>query len=292
MMEWASIGLALFILVASGLRFLYLISDGASAGSGDVFSGLASNDDSAFKRNLRVLGIKLEPFVFAGGLCLTAVSISLLFLTLFEEEIGFSIAAGLTFFPIAFYILKDLVAWRGQAFEWALVDALELAASLSASGITPINALEAAADGAEPMVKTELLELVTRLKLGDTVEGASARLLDRYRAEGVRLFVHLLKSRWLGGADFHALLQALAKVLRERRTFSIQSRGQLSGAKYALFFAAVFPYLLIPFFQSQEPEWLNPITQHPAGPILLYMAILLQVIGLLWTRATLRSKTW
>ncbi|WP_322003285.1 type II secretion system F family protein [Marinobacter alexandrii] len=292
MLEWTGIVLAIAILVASVLRFIHLTYRDNALEAGSGFGGLAEDRDSTLKRYLQILGVRLEPLVFASGLCLFAVTISLLFLTMFEEEIGFSIAAGVTFFPLAFYVLKDLVAWRAQEFEWYLVDALDLSASLSASGVTAVKSIEAGAQGASPIVKVELDYLVLRLKLGDSIEGATARLMDRYRSEGVRLFVNLLRSRWHGGADFDVLLRALAKVLRERKAFLMQSRGQLSGAKYALLFAAAFPYLLIPFFQSQEPEWLAPITTHPAGPVILYLAIFLQVFGLLWTRAILRSKSW
>jgi len=292
MLEWTGIVLAVVILVASALRFIHLTYRDNALEAGSGFGGLAEDRDSTLKRYLQILGVRLEPLVFASGLCLFAVTISLLFLTMFEEEIGFSIAAGVTFFPLAFYVLKDLVAWRAQEFEWYLVDALDLSASLSASGVTAVKSIEAGAQGASPIVKVELDYLVLRLKLGDSIEGATARLMDRYRSEGVRLFVNLLRSRWHGGADFDVLLRALAKVLRERKAFLMQSRGQLSGAKYALLFAAAFPYLLIPFFQSQEPEWLAPITTHPAGPVILYLAIFLQVFGLLWTRAILRSKSW
>lgn len=292
MLEWAGISLAVAVLLASALRFVYLIyrNEGVAFESG--LQELKETKDPLLTRYLQILGVRLEPLVFAAGLCLVAVTISLLFLTMFEDQIGFSIAAGITFFPLAFYVLKDLVAWRAEEFEWYLVDALDLTASLSASGINAVKSLEAGAKGAPLLVKAELDYLVLRLKLGDSIDGATARLLDRYRSEGVRLFVNLLRSRWHGGADFDVLLRALARVLRERKAFLMQSRGQLSGAKYALLFAAVFPYVLIPFFQTQEPEWLTPITTHPAGPVILYLAIFLQVFGLLWTRAILRSKTW
>jgi len=292
MFEWIGIVLAVVVLLGSAARFIPLILGRQMPEPADAIQNLHEKQALPLTRYLQILGVRLEPIVFAAGLCLIAVTISLLFLTMFEEEVGFSIAAGATFFPLALYVLKDLIAWRAQEFEQDLVDSLDLAASLSASGVTAVNAIEAAAKGSTPAVRTELLNLVVRLKLGDSIEGATARMLDRYRSEGVRLFVNLLRSRWHGGADFDALLRALARVLRDRRSFLIQSRGQLSGAKYAVFFAVIFPYLLIPFFQSQEPEWLAPITTHPAGPVILYMAILLQVVGLLWTRAILRSKSW
>lgn len=292
MLEWAGVGLAVVICTVSASRFVYLIYHKDVSGAAELFRDPYEDKASTLTRYLQVLGVRLEPLVFAAGLCLVSVTISLVFLSVFDDELGFSIAAGVTFLPLAFYVVRDLVAWRAQEFECQLVEALDLSASLSASGITAVKAIEAGAKAASPMVRTELNYLVLRLKLGDSIEGATARLIDRYRSEGVRLFVNLMRSRWHGGADFAVLLRALTRVLRERKSFSMQSRGQLSGAKYALIFAAGFPYVLIPFFQSQEPDWLAPITTHPIGPVILYLAIFLQVFGLLWTRAILRSKTW
>lgn len=292
LLDWAMILFALAIMIASAFRVIVSRSHKEEVRPANWSFEPAQRPKWNLSRYLDVLGLSLKPLVFIAGLCLIATLISLLFLEMFEDEIGFSIAAGVTFFPLALYVLKDLVAWRAQKFETGLVDSLDLAASLGASGVTALRSLEAAAKAGSPQVKTELSNLVERLKLGDSIDGATAQMLDRYNSEGVRLFVNLLRSRWHGGADFVAMLRALTQVLRDRRTFLLQSRGQLSGAKYALCFVAVFPYLLIPFFQSQEPDWLAPITTHPAGPITLYLAILLQVIGLLWTRAILRSKTW
>lgn len=164
--------------------------------------------------------------------------------------------------------------------------------ALSASGASPLHALDAASKGSPQFVSKPLLEIVSRLRLGDTIENATRPVLQAYRSEGVRLFIMALRSRWHDGPHFESLLRALSSTLRQRRQFMVQMRGQLSGARYALLFAAGFPYLLIPFFMWKEPDWLLPLTEASTGPTVLYTAILCQIGGLLWMRTIMRKQAW
>ncbi|MBE95294.1 type II secretion system F family protein [Marinobacter sp.] len=247
---------------------------------------------SPLRRVLKVLEINLEPLFFIAGIVLTGTAVSLAFSTVFPEHPGLSALAGISFLPVSYFILKDLLLWRAQRFEHALVDVLDLMTALSASGASPLYALDTASKGSPKFVSKPLLDIVSRLKLGDTVENATRPVLHAYRSEGVRLFIMALRSRWHDGPHFESLLRALSSTLRQRRRFMVQMRGQLSGARYALLFAAGFPYLLIPFFMWKEPDWLLPLTEASAGPTVLYTAILCQIGGLLWMRTIMRKQAW
>lgn len=242
------------------------------------------------RRMLKALNIDLEPLLFVAGIVLIAMTICLGFVTLFPTRIGLGVLASLGFLPVSYVLLKDLFLWRARRFENALVDLLDLMVALTASGVAPLRALEAAADGSPPEVKASVAELVARLRMGDRIDTATQSLLETYRSEGVRLFVMALRSRWNDGPHFETLLRALTSALRQRRAYRIHMRGQLSGARYALMFAAGFPYLLIPFFMWREPDWLLPLSEAPAGPSILLAAMGCQVLGLLWMRTIMRTQ--
>ncbi|WP_148862803.1 type II secretion system F family protein [Marinobacter fonticola] len=247
---------------------------------------------NAVRQALRVLNINLDPLLFFAGLLLIATTVTLVFQTLFPDRTGLAAIAGLSVLPAAGVLIRDLIGWRGQRFEAALVDVIDLVIALTASGASTRQSIETAAKGSPRYVREPLLEIVTRLKLGDSIDNATRPLLRLYRTAGTRLFVMTLISRWHDGANFESLLEALGSALRQRRTTFIQMRGQLSGAKYALLFSAGLPYVLIPFFTWREPEWLAPLTAHPQGPAVVYAAILCQVTGFMWMRRILRKPTW
>jgi tight adherence protein B len=255
-------------------------------------SSLAAPGASPFKRLLGVLEINLEPLFFVAGMVLIGTAVALAFVTVFPHRPGLSALAGISFLPISYFVLKDLFLGRAQRFEHALVDVLELMAALTASGVAPLQALKTAAGNSPRGISVPLLGIASRLTLGDSIENATRPVLDTYRSEGVRLFVMALRSRWHDGPHFESLLRALSSTLRQRRRFTTQVRGQLSGARYALLFSAGFPYLLVPFFMWKEPDWLRPLTDAPMGPMVLYAAIVCQIAGLLWMRTIMRRPSW
>ena len=291
MLSALSIVIALIVLLYSA-RTLYLNLTEVHQYPDVDLSGLADMRPSPLRRILKVLDINLEPLFFVAGIALTATAVCLAFLAVCPTRPGLAALAGFSFLPVSYFILKDLFLWRAHRFEHALVDVLDLMTALSASGVAPLYALETASKGSERAARKPLLGIVGRLKLGGTIENATQPVLDNYRSEGVRLFIMALRACWHDGPHFESLLRALSSALRQRRAFMIQMRGQLSGARYALLFAAGFPYLLIPFFMWKEPDWLLPLTEAPAGPTVLYTAILCQVVGLLWMRTIMRKQTW
>ncbi|WP_439861538.1 type II secretion system F family protein [Pseudomonas sp. MBLB4136] len=244
---------------------------------------------AALQVQLRILDIQLRPLLFVAGLLLSSVAVWVIFLSLFPAQLGLSVVAGLAFLPVSLLLMNDLVAWRSRLFETALVDVVDLMHAAAAGGTPPLPALQVAAEASQGFVRKALEDIVRRIRLGASVDEACKPLLSLYTSEGVRLFANTLSSRWHAGGDFEGLLRALGSILRERSFYRQRLQGQLSGARYALLFAAFFPYILIPFFMWKEPGWLLPLTEHPRGPALVLGALLCQILGFLWMRRILRS---
>ncbi|UTW08468.1 type II secretion system F family protein [Pseudomonas benzenivorans] len=238
---------------------------------------------------LRILNIQLRPLLFIAGLLLSSVAVWIIFLSLFPAQRVLAIIAGLAFVPVTLLTMSDLVAWRSRLFETALVDVVDLMHAAAAGGTPPLLALQVAAQASRGYVRQALEDIVRRIRLGATVDEACKPLLGLYSSEGVRLFANTLSSRWHAGGDFEGLLQALGGILRERSFYRQRLQGQLSGARYALLFAAFFPYILIPFFLWKEPSWLAPLSEHAQGPAFVLAAVLCQILGFLWMRRILRS---
>ena len=48
--------------------------------------------------------------------------------------------------------------------------------------------------------------------------------------------------------------------------------------------------MLVPFYITQQPTWWNHLTQHELGPLMLFSAVILQIIGFLSVRWLLRIE--
>lgn len=277
-------------LIASGILLLRrLASPAATSGQEPALPTPPRDGFARLQVKLRILNIQLRPLLFVAGLLLSSLAVWMIFLSLFPTQLGLSVVAGLALVPVSLLLLNDLVAWRSRLFETALVDVVDLMQAATAGGTPPLLALQVAAEASQGSVRQSLEDIVRRIRLGASVDDACQPLLGLYSSEGVRLFANTLTSRWHAGGDFAGLLQALGGILRERSFYRQRLQGQLSGARYALLFAAFFPYILIPFFLWKEPGWLLPLSEHPQGPVLVLGALLCQILGLLWMRRILRS---
>ena len=238
---------------------------------------------------LKRLNIDLSPLLVIVGGLMSGIAVFFIFISLFPSKLTLAAIAGASFLPISLLVLKDIAAWKSRRFERALVDIVDLMHSAAVGGTSPLASLSVAAQASRGFVRESIEDVIQRLKLGATIESAANPLVRRYPTEGVQLFVKTLTSRWHSGGDFEGLLAALGRILRDRSAFRQQLKAQLSGARYALIFAAFFPYILIPFFMWKEPDWLTPLTTHPMGPTFMFSAVVCQIFGFLIMRKILRS---
>jgi len=186
-----------------------------------------------------------------------------------------------------------LVGWakrRSHRFEQRLIDAIDLMTATLQSGGTLTQALRAAGAASEPPLRGEFEEAVRRLTLGMPVDRAFRRMAERYDGEGVRLFVLTLAAKQQVGGDLTPVLRALNETLRDRSRQQRQVRAQLAGTRVSAFVVAALPYVLVPLLWWLLPEWFVILIRHPLGPPLLFVAVLVQIAGLLWLRRILSRE--
>ncbi len=245
-------------------------------------------DDDLLQRRLHAAGLHISSWTFIALIFAVALAASLFVLNLF---VGLLLPAVITFILVAFILYNvvfETALRRALRFEQKLVDAIDLLIGALRSGENPAQAIAAAAEVAEPPVKDEFLEVANRLQLGLTIRRAQARLLERYDCEGVRLFTSALAAKWAAGGDLAPVLGVVNQIIRERLRYRLRLQSQLAGARIASVIVALSPYLLLMAFQWRNPEWIERLISHPAGPPLLFGAIGLQVLGFLWLRRLMK----
>ena len=280
--------LLLIMLYAASQLFLGRRSNGELTAEWQQ-EGEKDSADSGLSKSLRTLKLEIEPLVFVAAIGMIAVMVFLLFLELFPDAVMLALLASFALVFFAFSLLGDLAKWRARRFETGLVDSIDLLQAALQSGATPLDALRTAADVSKGALKTEFEELSKRLELGMPIENATSRMVGRYDSEGVRLFTQVLIAKWNAGGDLLLLLRSVNRIIRDRLRLRLKVMGQLAGARYALLFVAIIPYMVIPAFLWKEPAWLNILTDHPLGPTFLLAAVLLQVVGFFWMRRILRT---
>jgi tight adherence protein B len=242
------------------------------------------------ERALQAAGIGMPPMVAAVLIVLAGVAVTLLAMTISPVLVWAAPLAGLAAVWILFSLISEVARQRAWRFENRLVDAIDLMAGALSAGLSPVDALASAAEGALEPVKSELRFAAQQLQASVPVERALRRMSIRYPCEGVRIFTQLLIAKWEIGGPFAPVLQSVNRTMRHGLRLRSQLHTQVAGAQMSAIIVALIPYLLIAFFAWKRPEAIERVWSLPWGPQLFVAAILLQIAGFIWLRRILRTE--
>ena len=250
--------------------------------AGEKTKASPSVEHGRLDRRLRAAGLPgpAEAYLFAGSVL--AAGASLLLLALLPAVplvavVGFALAIYLEWSAVA-----GLARRRAFRFEQQLVDAIDLMAGILDAGGTLTQSLRSAGSASEQPLRGEFEEAFSRLGLGMSIQRALAQMVERYDGEGVRLFSQTLAAKLEVGGELSPLLRLVTETLRDRARLQRQLRAQLTGVRLTAIAVVMLPYLVAPLLAWLQPGWLGPLFSGTLGPALLLMAVMLQIIGVLW----------
>ncbi len=242
-------------------------------------------------RRLRAAGLRrLHPLVYLASSAVLGV---LALLGLRRLVSGMPVAAaiggGLAVY-IQWLLVKTWGKRRARRFEAKLADAVGFMVGALTAGENLSQAFASTAETAQGVARKEFKEVAHRLRLGMPIRQALRRMEQGYDCEGTRLFTRTVIAKWQAGGDLAPVLDNVGQVIRERLKIRWRVQSHMAGARVAVGMSAAIPYLLIPFFLWQRPDWIARLRDDPLGPKLLLSAVLVQIVGLLWMRRILRIE--
>lgn len=242
------------------------------------------------ERRLRAAGLGIGPVTFLAATAVLAVVAWIGLRFLLPRVLLAAIVGAVMGLYVPWLAVDALAKWRADRFERHLADALGFMVGSLEAGENPTQAFASAAEASRSLVRREFREVARRLTLGMNIRRALRRIIEGYDSEGVRLFTQTLIAKWEVGGDLIPIVESVARVIRERLKVRLHLKSQLAGARISSVMIALIPYALVPFFLWQRPESLERLLDHPLGPTLLTLAVLLQIIGFLWLRRLLRIE--
>jgi tight adherence protein B len=234
------------------------------------------------ERRLRAAGLAGPPEAYLFATSVLAAVVSLALLQFFPE---FPIAALIGVAFACYLPWAAMAEWarrRARRFEQYLTESLDLMGGALYAGSNLTQALRTAGSASEPPVRREFDEVVRRVGLGMPLERAFDRMVTSYPCEGVRLFTQTLVAKQQAGGNLTPVLKSLNETLRDRWRQQRQIQSQLSGARLTGIVGVLLPYLLVPLLAWLEPGWFAVLLGHPLGPPLIFLAVMLQLLGVLW----------
>lgn len=162
-----------------------------------------------------------------------------------------------------------------------------VAAALRA-GLSVPQALGYAAEEADEPLRSELGELVERVRFGTPLDAAVTRWADRGGEDARLVAGALLLHRRMGG-DLPAVLDRVVATLRERSASRRELRSLTAQARLSGLILGLLPVGFLLFLAVTSPRDVAVVMTVPEGRAALGTGAILEVLAFAWIRRILRG---
>jgi Flp pilus assembly protein TadB len=212
----------------------------------------------------------------AGGLAL----VSLLTLTKLPDPFAVAI-------PVMIVVLGMIgeAAWANRKIiqmETQLAEAIDLMVGSLRAGSALLYSLENALGEAREPFKSELRELIGRIRLGVNPQVAVREMAARVPLETFRLFSLCLSVHWETGGGLAPTLMTVGRTIRDRVEMSRRIRAQAIEVHLSVIGVAVVAYAIGIIMYRANPDSLLSFLSSTVGSFIASAAIVLQAVGMLW----------
>ena len=137
----------------------------------------------------------------------------------------------------------------------------------------------------------EFAQCARQLEMGRSIESVMKSLAVRIRIVELRLFATTLSVHRQSGGNLAETLERMGQVVRDRLTAQRQLRASTgAGRASALLIATISPVAYLVMFIWQ-PEHVRVLYEDPLGLTMLTVAVVLEIVGVLWVAALLRHDS-
>lgn len=265
------------------------------AETGGLFRG--QKDQPAWVRQLsastpriRDLGILLER---AGS----TTSVEALLLMCVGLGIGFGAALLIIarFLPLAvlgavvggylpIFYLKRKAQRRSDAFEASLPEAIDLLGRAIRAGHPLSAGFKMVAEELKDPISTEFQRTFEEQRFGLPFDDAIIAMADRVALIDVRILVTAILIQREVGGNLAEVLDNLATVIRARFTIRRQLRVYTAQGRFSGYTLAVLPIIVGFLIYALNPDYMKLLFTHPIGKLLVFLAVVMQIVGFLWIR--------
>jgi tight adherence protein B len=194
-------------------------------------------------------------------------------------------------YPLAFGLLAGVLAWvfeerlavqRSMRIEAQLADALDLMTGALRAGTGLLAALEAAYAESRDPFRTELRDLIGRIRLGEDAATAIRALAQRIPLETFRFFATSFCVHWETGGSMAQTLGAIGRTIRDRIELSRRVQAQAVEVHASVVGIMAISYAVTFIMWRANPDSLREFLSSTIGAFFAASAIVLQAVGIFW----------
>ncbi|MBI1346595.1 hypothetical protein GC163_09935 [bacterium] len=260
----------------------------------DVFDRPASQNlsgkiDLAFDRLVQESGTELTSgtifqIVIAGGLILGGT------MWLYHDEPLMGVLGAMSGMAIPLLLLSSIRTKRMRQLRDQLPHAIETLARATRAGRSVEQAIELVSQETEGVLAQEFLRCQQQLNLGRSFEKTLRSLANRVRVMEMQILATTLIVQRQSGGPLSETLERMTTVIRERLAAQRQVRAATAAGRMSTLVVASIAPLIVIFLFSFRRDHLFVLFDDVVGRSLLLLAMVLEIIGLIWVVWLMRSE--
>jgi tight adherence protein B len=181
-------------------------------------------------------------------------------------------------------------ARRLAKFEEQMPEAIDVIQRALKAGHPFNHCLKMVAEDMEEPIAREFELTFADISYGNDARRALLGLLQRAPSVSVTALITAVLVQRETGGNLAENLGRISSVIRgrfrfQRKVKTLSAEGRLSG-----WILSMTPLVLFGALWMMHPEYVARLTEHPRGPTLIYIAVGMGTIGILWIRRLVRIE--
>lgn len=269
-------------------EFAGILRDELSFGTG---AGDTAEDrvNSGFDQLMIQSGMKISPVVFLMLQLLSALLAGGI-MFVWQEDFLVTAIAGALGFMIPLAVAFILRARRQQQLLNQMPEMVDELARAARTGRSIEQCLVLVAGDTPHPLREEMNVVTSRLALGSSLKHALEGVPERTGLVSMKILAMALTVHQQTGGDITSVLDRLSHTMRERMQYLGRLRAATAASRATAILMLVLPPGILAFFLFRDPDYLTRLFSSGWGRVITITAILLDIIGVIWTLRILKSS--
>ena len=208
----------------------------------------------------------------------------------FNTGLAFAITVGLLLSLLGGQLESHLATRSMARIETQLADAIDLMVGALGGGAGVTDALENATRESRLPLRTQLEDVIGRIRLGDDPQTVYRNLADRVPLETFLLFCSALSVHWETGGSLAPTMAGVGRTIRDRIDITRRIRSNAAQSQMSTMAVMLLTYFIAVVIWRTNPEQMQKFLATSGGQWAVAASIVLEAVGLLWMSVISRLK--
>ena len=244
--------------------------------SGKFLSSVRHADGLSVKMQQAGLPIAGTEFLIILGISAAIVGLIVLFAAR-RWHVAIMAAVFVTALEYVYVLVR--IDRRSASFTNQLGDCLTMVANALRAGFSFLQAMDMISKEMEPPISEEFQHVMRDIALGASIDRALNDMDKRVGSPDFSLVVTAVLIQQQVGGDLAHILDTISETIQDRirmrrEVKTLTTQGRMSG-----WILVLTPIGLALFMSSSNPNYLDPLLNHPIGQMILGATVVSEIIG-------------